>query len=643
MIGMRYQLGEIIGSGGMSEVYAADDVFLGRPVAIKMLRPDMARDEGFRERFRREAQNSARLNHPNIVAVFDIGEDTRGDVTVPYIVMERIHGRTLRDVIRNDGALPAPEAAKLLQPVAEALQASHEAGIIHRDIKPANIMLTNTGQIKVMDFGIARALDDSTSAMTQTAAVIGTAQYLSPEQARGKPADARSDVYALGCVLYETLTGRTPFEGETPFAVAYQHVQEEPTPPSELIDTRSMTPTAKVNIDAVVLTAMAKHRGDRYQSAYEMSEDLGRLAAGQVTHAARAHVPQAPATSTMAVITPTTGAHRAPVTHDEVESPARRSWLKVVAIILAIALSAVISVLGWDFYRTWQDTDGDGRSQQSVMEMIPEVRDLPAAEAQQTLEDLGFVVSLSEDSDPDIAQGRAIRTTPAAGSDLARGATITLTVSTGREMVRTPDIKERTLEDAAAVLSAAGLELDSDVIEEPSSEVEAGRIISQSPDADEPLARGSRVRVTVSTGEERVLVPRVSGMNWEQAAALLRDAGFEPELSLSDALEPENQVLRVEAEGTEVPKGTRLQVEVSNNMLFRAPNLLRRSETNALNTLREAGWRGNAAMLQRGENIATPLPTDGGLIGWASVNQGDIIRKDATIEVRYWQFSLLGN
>ena len=263
MVNDRYRRGEIIGAGGMSEVYAAEDTVLGRQVAVKMLRPEMARDVNFRERFYREAQNSGKLNHPNIVAVYDTGETELDGMTIPYIVMERVNGRTLRDIIREDGALSAQEAADILKPVADALQASHEAGIIHRDIKPANIMLTNTGQVKVMDFGIARALDDSTSAMTQTSAVIGTAQYLSPEQARGKNADARSDVYALGCVLYEALTGHTPFEGETPFAVAYQHVQEEPTPPSELIADPSLTPTQRVNIDAVVLTAMAKHPADR--------------------------------------------------------------------------------------------------------------------------------------------------------------------------------------------------------------------------------------------------------------------------------------------------------------------------------------------------------------------------------------------
>lgn len=289
-LAQRYELGEIIGSGGMSDVYAAQDTLLGRDVAVKMLRSEMARDMNFRERFRREARNSSKLNHPNIVAVYDTGEETIDGIGIPYIVMERIHGNTLRDLLRNDGPMSPQEAAEILQPVCSALQASHDAGIIHRDIKPANIMLTNTGMVKVMDFGIARALDDSTSAMTQTSAVIGTAQYLSPEQARGKNADARSDVYALGCVLYEAITGGTPFQGETPFAVAYQHVQEDVTPPSERMPEIDLAPTALLNVDAVVMTSMAKHPGDRYQSAAEMGQDLELLSRGSVTQAARAHV-----------------------------------------------------------------------------------------------------------------------------------------------------------------------------------------------------------------------------------------------------------------------------------------------------------------------------------------------------------------
>ena len=289
LLGGRYTLSEIIGTGGMSDVYAGTDTLLGRDVAVKMMRPDLARDTTFLERFRREALNAAKLNHHAIVAVYDTGTEEVSGVDVPFIVMERVTGQNLRDLVRADGPLSPQKAAAFLLPVTHALQASHDAGIIHRDIKPANIMVTNTGSVKVMDFGIARALDDSTSAMTQTSAVIGTAQYLSPEQARGKPADARSDIYALGCVMYETVTGVPPFEGESPFAVAYQHVQEDPVPPSERIP-NPLTDNEAVNVDSVILTAMAKHPADRYQTATEMGEDLQLLEHGNVTTAARNHL-----------------------------------------------------------------------------------------------------------------------------------------------------------------------------------------------------------------------------------------------------------------------------------------------------------------------------------------------------------------
>ena len=274
----RYELGEILGFGGMSEVHLARDLRLHRDVAIKVLRADLARDPSFYLRFRREAQNAAALNHPAIVAVYDTGEAETATGPLPYIVMEYVDGVTLRDIVHTEGPMPSKRAIEVIADACQALNFSHQHGIIHRDVKPANIMISKTGAVKVMDFGIARALADANS-VTQTAAVIGTAQYLSPEQARGEKVDARSDVYSLGCVLYEILTGEPPFTGDSPVAVAYQHVREDPVPPSQRHN--DISP----ELDAVVLKALAKNPDNRYQSAAEMRADLVRVHSGEAPEA----------------------------------------------------------------------------------------------------------------------------------------------------------------------------------------------------------------------------------------------------------------------------------------------------------------------------------------------------------------------
>ena len=271
LLGGRYEVGGRIGTGGMADVRRGVDVRLGRDVAVKVLRADLARDPAFQERFKREAQAAASLNDPSIVSVYDTGADDDG---VPFIVMEHVQGRTLREVLQQEGRLLPQRALEVTADICVALSVAHAAGIVHRDIKPGNVMLTRDGQVKVMDFGIARAAAD-TSAMTMTAAVIGTAAYLSPEQARGEHVDARSDVYSTGCVLYELVTGAPPFVGDSPVAVAYQHVREDPTPPSAYDD--ELPP----EVDAVVLKAMAKNPANRYQSADEMRADLLRAQAGE--------------------------------------------------------------------------------------------------------------------------------------------------------------------------------------------------------------------------------------------------------------------------------------------------------------------------------------------------------------------------
>ena len=278
LLGDRYELGDVIGYGGMAEVHRGRDVRLGRDVAIKLLRSDLSRDPAFEGRFRREAQSAASLNSPSIVAVYDTGEGIIDGSPTPYIVMEYVEGQTLRDMLAAEGRLLPQRALEITAAVCTALEQAHAAGIVHRDIKPGNVMVTATGEVKVMDFGIARALTTSTATMTQTAAVVGTAHYLSPEQARGEHVDARSDVYSTGCLLYELLTGAPPFTGETAVAVAYQHVREDPTPPSVV------EPDVTASVDAIVLVAMAKNPVNRYGSAAEMRADIERAMSGRPVH-----------------------------------------------------------------------------------------------------------------------------------------------------------------------------------------------------------------------------------------------------------------------------------------------------------------------------------------------------------------------
>ena len=666
MVNDRYRLGDVIGTGGMSEVYRATDSLLGRDVAIKMLRPEMARDVNFRERFRKEAQNSGRLNHPNIVAVYDTGEADEDGMAIPYIVMELVHGRTLRDLVREDGPLSPREAAQVLIPVAHALQASHDAGIIHRDVKPANIMITNTGQVKVMDFGIARALDDSTSAMTQTSAVIGTAQYLSPEQAQGKPADARSDVYALGCVLYEAVTGHAPFEGETPFAVAYQHVQEEPNAPSESLDPDSLTPTERVNLDAVVLTSMAKDPMDRYQSAQEFGADLERMSSGNVTRAAQMHIaddePSAhsqpedstrvaavhPATTTMdpqpaaAAGVPVAAPGVASADIDERDGARKsRPWMKWIAIILAIALAGLLIGFAFDYWNTSQQQQAEQEQDQQAqanMVTVPNVEDRPRSEVIAELEDLDLLVTVNEEANPDIARDNAIRINPAPGSQLQRNSTVILTVSSGREITEVPDVVGLSLEDASRALSDAGLSMSDSVEEEESSADNTGRVTQQNPPAGSQLSRGSRVTVTVGTGPRMIRVPsNLVGQDIEDVRSTLDAMGFDVQVENVDSTETDGQVLSVSDEGNEIPADSTVTVRVSNGQLIVAPDLVRQTPEEAEEALRDAGWSGRFNI---GRPVNTGSAVDSDLIAWASVSEGDSVRRDADIEIRLWEFNL---
>ncbi len=497
---------------------------LDRIVAIKTLRSDLARDHTFQARFRREAQSAASLNHPSIIAVYDTGEDMMDGTPTPYIVMEYVDGRTLRDLLRQDRRLMPERAAELVDGILRALDYSHRGGIVHRDIKPANVMLTRNGEVKVMDFGIARAMADSAATMTQTAQVIGTAQYLSPEQARGERVDARSDIYSTGCVLYELLTGQPPFTGDSPVAIAYQHVREDPIPPSRI------DPEIPKWCDAIVLKAMAKDPVQRYQSAAEMRADLQRAVQGmpmdpQTMALANNYGQYAGADRTRTMTSapgavPAQGTRHIPAYEYGDEERTSRSdrhrqkpsagatAAKTAAWILIPLL--IIGAFVW-VGLTFLSPTGDG--EKTVTIPVPVVEDQPRAEAEATLTGAGFKVSVEEEFNEDYKKGRAIRTDPAAGEDIEKGTEVKLFVSKGLETIAVPDVTGKTREEAIAELTAAGLKF---TIDFENSSGKQGTVIKSDPAAGEEVNKGSRVKLILPT--ELIEVPTVTTLDGRRRA-----------------------------------------------------------------------------------------------------------------------------
>jgi serine/threonine-protein kinase len=486
LLGGRYQLGETIGIGGMAEVFRGVDVRLGRDVAIKVLRADLARDPSFQGRFRREAQSAASLNAPCIVSVYDTGEDNG----VPYIIMEYVDGRTLRDVLQTEGRLLPQRALEVVADICAALDVAHGAGIVHRDIKPANVMLTARGEVKVMDFGIARAVADTSSTMTQTAAVIGTAAYLSPEQARGEHVDARSDIYSTGCLLYELVTGTPPFTGDSPVAVAYQHVREDPTPPSAYDDT--MPP----QVDSVVLKAMAKNPANRYQSADEMREDLLRAAAGEAV-LATPFLPEVETTVVPAGLRQPRERHRGPL------------LALFAGVLLAIAIVVAFVVKGL-------------LGNDSGLISTPAVVGFTQQEATARLATDGLAVgSVAQKFDPKPA-GTVLAQSPEAGFLIGKGGQVSLTVSKGIEMTVVPQVIGLSQEEATAQLRDAKLAVGQLITRDVN--LPAGQVLAIQPAPGSQLAAGTKVTLVVASG--KVQVPDLRGKTQDQAVQALQQLGF---------------------------------------------------------------------------------------------------------------------
>jgi len=561
----------------MAEVHIGHDTRLGRTVAIKVLRSDLARDPSFLTRFRREAQSAAALNHPAVVAVYDTGEDIHQDasgqdVHVPFIVMEYVEGHTVRDILTDGAAVPIEEAVEITVGVLSALEYSHHAGIVHRDIKPANVMITPTGAVKVMDFGIARAMADSAATMTQTHAVIGTAQYLSPEQARGEQVDTRSDLYSTGCMLFELLTGRPPFQGDSPVAVAYQHVGQEPQRPSEVA-----TDVPDV-LDRITLKALTKDREQRYSTAAEFRRDLeaamrgGQVSApmvgammgatqvaGQPPYGATqvmspTQANWGPATAQQSPVTPGGGYPGQPTRADqrqpEKKSKALMWWLLGIALA---AVAAIVIAMAMN-----------NQTEEPTTIAVPRIAEgISVEEARSQIEAVGLTFERVIDKDSDLDEGLTTGTTdPVADTEVEENSTVTVFVAGAPGQVTLPELKNLSEADARARLEELNVTV-SGTESENSPDVAQGLVTKSEPGAGQTVQEGGAVALYLSTGQ--TTLPNVIGQTREAAEGQLANLGLgtiqwdeEP----SDEV-AEGTVARTDPEAGDVPQGTSVTVYIA--------------------------------------------------------------------------------
>jgi serine/threonine protein kinase len=530
LIAGRYQIGELLGRGGMADVHLGLDARLGRKVAIKLLKPSLANDPAFRTRFRQEAQAAARMAHPTIVRVYDAGEEIARDsagreLQVPFIVMEHVDGRLLKDLVAQ-GPMPAEQAAQIVDGILTALEYSHRAGVVHRDIKPGNVMVTSTGQVKVMDFGIARAISDSSATIAQTSAILGTAQYFSPEQARGEAVDARTDLYSTGVVLYELLTGRPPFHGETAVATAYQHISEAPTPPSRL------NPAVPPALDAVVMHALAKDRFERFQSATDFKHDLEAAVAGKLPN--RELVPVDDFSSTLFGVNPSTGAaseaalRRLADDDRDDRIPRTQSRPPVAWIWGGIAMFVVILVAATWFVFSMQSQNLVG---QGAAVDVPDVVGMTVDEGTALLEEEGLEVSTTTRPNKDVPEGEIMEQTPGAGITVSPGQEIELVVSSGAPLVTVDSLVFA--DEATAKAKLAELELvygTTSVTYSPNvpAGIVMGIVLEGSTDVittSTQVEAGSTVNLVVSNG--LVVVPDVKGQPVTTARSTLTSGSLQ--------------------------------------------------------------------------------------------------------------------
>jgi len=565
-VGGRYELGELLGRGGMAEVRRAVDQRLGRSVAVKQLRTDLATDPTFQARFRREAQSAAGLNHPTIVAVYDTGEeiDQPTGVSVPYIVMELVEGPTLRDVLKDGRKILPERALELTQGVLDALSYSHKAGIVHRDIKPANVMLTQNGGVKVMDFGIARAVADTSATMTQTAAVIGTAQYLSPEQARGETVDARSDLYSTGCLLYELLVGRPPFVGDSPVSVAYQHVRENPLPPSQL------DPEISPEIDAVVLKALAKDPAERYQSAREMKDDITRLLAGQQTTAQQATAVVPMAAGAMAanayddathVATPPTfvppAGPEGPEEEEYEEEEPRKSRVGLAILVTALIIAA-LGLGGWALYRMLNPGTAETVD-------VPNVVGFSEQDAVNQLEANRLQVEVTKVNGDEEGVGEVTAQDPPADTSVPVNSKVIITVNEGPKTGTIPnDLIGQDVKDVVNALKDLNFtNIKKVAAKSEDNDTKPGEVTDISPDEGETVPLDSKITVRYATGKSEV--PNFIGLSRSRAIQDAENAGFDaPQFIERESSQPAGTVIGQNPEaGKNVDRDTTIRLTLA--------------------------------------------------------------------------------
>jgi beta-lactam-binding protein with PASTA domain/tRNA A-37 threonylcarbamoyl transferase component Bud32 len=585
----RYEVQREIAQGGMAEVYLAHDNLLNRPVALKALFPEYAREPSFVERFRREAQAAANLNHPNIVAIYDWGQE---DGTY-FIVMEYVEGRSLRDLIRSEAPVEPGQAAEITAEIASALAFAHRNGVVHRDVKPGNVLLTRTGTVKVTDFGIARA--GASDGLTQTGSVMGTATYFSPEQAQGLPVDGRSDVYALGVVLYEMVTGVAPFTAESPVSVAYKHVRETAVLPTE------RNPDVPPDLERIIVTALSKEPANRYQTAEDMRADIlrfrrGRPVVGAPATALFADVPTPGATAAVRA-TPgaAAAAYGATVASPRVDERGRMATVaplprkrRNTALVWVLTILGLAAVIGAILYAAVKLSD----NQATVS--VPNEVTKKVADATRDLESHHFKVTTTPVASTLVAVDTVVSQDPAAGRNAKRGATVTLAVSTGSASKTIPfDITTgRTADDVTTELKTLGFLVDPKL--QPNGAA-SGTVYDSQPKPGTSAPVGSTVTIFISTGPAPVPVPSVKGLKIDDATRQLSLDGFTnlntPIQESSDTV-PSGQVIRTDPPaGQTVALSTRINIYVSSGaQSVSVPGVVGKTEADATSVLEAKGF-----------------------------------------------------